>query len=363
MLWADLDPGQPGPVAVTVSALSAPQQAALNRVVHAGGSLLDVLNVRVVDDGVPHDDARPPIAGRHQVVADGLRFLPHFPPEPGVLYRATFRPELLDDAQAAESISLQFRIPEPQPLLSPTVVERIYPSGDYLPENLLRLYVAFSRPMWRGCAVQHMQLLGPDGEPAPDVLYRAPVELWDRSMQTLTVLLDPGRLKRGVGPNRELGPPLVRGECYTLVVGAGMLDGSGQPLARATQKSFRVLTPVREPIAVEQWRLSPPTANTSEALVFHFQAPLDWALLTNAITINKATGERVDGHIMIGEGETRWSLTPTTPWTAGFYRVCVRCDLEDVCGNSPVAPFDRPLRQGSNLYREETTRELHFNVI
>ena len=63
-----------------------------------------------------------------------------------------------------------------------------------------------SSSMQRGRVRSEISLLGPDGKPALDVLYRAPVELWDRSMRQLTILLDPGRLKRGVGPNRELGP-------------------------------------------------------------------------------------------------------------------------------------------------------------
>ena len=37
-------------------------------------------------------------------------------------------------------------------------------------------------------------------------------ELWDPGMQRLTLLLDPGRIKRGVGPNLEAGLALERGE-------------------------------------------------------------------------------------------------------------------------------------------------------
>jgi hypothetical protein len=111
-----------------------------------------------------------------------------------------------------------------------TEVEKVFPSSDALPENLLRFYVYFSNSMQRGRAEAEIALLGPDGEPASDTLYRVPVELWDRSMKCLTVLLDPGRLKRGVGPNRELGPPLKAGQVYTLAVGAGILDLSGRGL-------------------------------------------------------------------------------------------------------------------------------------
>ena len=358
VLRADLKPGQPAGVAVTISPLNAQQQAAINRLVQASGSLQDVLSVNVIEHGTPDDEALPPVAGRYLVFEDGLHFVSHFPPEPGVSYRAAFHPQVLGDPAAPEPITLQFSVPEP-PLLSPAMVQEIYPTADCLPENLLRFYVVFSRPMCRGYAEQQIQLLGPDGEPAPDVLYRSPVELWDRTMRTLTILLDPGRLKRGVGPHRELGPPLVSGRCYTLVVGAGMLDAGGQPLAGPREKRFRVTAPVREAIAIEQWRLLPPAANTREALVLQFPGPLDWALLTTAITV---TGQRVEGHVSIDEAETRWSLIPATPWAAGSYKVLVQCDLEDVCGNSTLAAFDRPLRQGSDLRHEEAVQQLHLTL-
>ena len=358
VLRADLDPGQPGGVAFTISPLSAEQRAAVDQKLQTGGSLLDVLNVKVLDHGTPHDDTLPPVAGRYLLFKDSLRFVPHFPPEPGVGYRATFHPEVLGDPTAPEPITLQFSLPEPS-LLSPAAVQEIYPTADHLPENLLRFYVVFSKPMGRGCAEQQVQLLGPDGEPAPDVLYRSPVELWDRSMRTLTILLDPGRLKRGVGPHRELGPPLASGRCYTLVIGAGMLDATGRPLAGPREKHFRVSAPMRDTITVGEWRILPPAAHTREALVLRFPAPLDWALLTTAITV---IGQGDGGHVAIDEAETRWRLTPPTPWAAGSYKVLVHWHLEDVCGNSTLAAFDRPLRQGSNFRHEEVIKQLHFTV-
>ena len=99
-------------------------------------------------------------------------------------------------------LTLEFSLPREQNALA-TEVNHIFPSGGCLPENLLRFYVCFSNSMQRGRVRSKISLLGPDGEPAPDALYRAPVELWDRSMRRLTILLDPGRLKRGVGPNRD----------------------------------------------------------------------------------------------------------------------------------------------------------------
>jgi hypothetical protein len=215
-----------------------------------------------------------------------------------------------------------------------TQVKHVFPSSDALPENLLRLYVCFSNPMQRGRAEEHITLLGPDGRPAPDTLYRSPVELWDRSMRHLTILLDPGRLKRGVGPNRELGPPLKAGQKYTLAIDAGMVDLSGRPLREGFYKSFHVAEAVREPIAVEQWSILPPATKSHQPLALIFPRPLDWALLWYTIIIASEGGQPIDGRIAIDQGERRWSFIPTSPWTAGSYYVHIASSLEDVCGNS-----------------------------
>ena len=127
-------------------------------------------------------------------------------------------------------LTLEFSLPKPMSAVG-TQVKHVFPSSDSLPENLLRFYVCFSNPMQRGRTEEQITLLGPDGRPAPDTLYRPPVELWDRSMRHLTILVDPGRLKRRVGPNRELGPPLKAGQKYTLAIAPGMIDSLGRSIS------------------------------------------------------------------------------------------------------------------------------------
>jgi len=239
-------------------------------------------------------------------------------------------------------------------------VQHVFPSSSSLPENLLRFYVCFSNSMQRGWAAEYITLVGPDGKPAPDVLYHSPVELWDRSMRCLTILLDPGRLKRGVGPNRELGPPLKPGHEYTLVVGSGMVDLSGQPLRENYYKRFRVTEAVREPIPIEQWRISPPATNSRQPLALTFPKPLDWALLWRAITIAPEGGQPIEGRIAMDQDERRWSFTPASPWAAGSYRVRVAPDLEDVCGNSLQAEFERPFRTACAVGAAKTCRSIPF---
>jgi|HubBroStandDraft_1064217.scaffolds.fasta_scaffold00751_17 hypothetical protein len=304
-----------------------------------------MLRVRVIGPGVPEGaaDDLPDVAGRYYILEDGVRFIPRFPFEPGVRFRATFEPRQIGLPQCRESLACEFSIP--REIRGPRArVKQVFPTSDALPENLLRFYACFSEPMQRGWAEKHIMLLDAAGRPVPDVLYRPPLELWDRSMTCLTILLDPGRLKRGVGPNRALGPPLEEGRQYTLAIDSGMLDMSGRPLRTSFRKTFHVLAAVREGIAVEQWSIRLPRPKSRESLDLGFPRPMDWALLWHTVSVASEGGQPIEGHISIDQCERRWSFTPKSFWSPGSYCFCVESSLEDVCGNSLLGPFDRPLR-------------------
>jgi hypothetical protein len=361
VLMVDADPCQPTSCAVVVCALDPDLMVSLGRYLQQGGPMQSIFRVTVAPTGAPLDDSLPGVFGRYHLFEDGVRFIPHFPFERRLSYRASFDARTLGRSEPSDLLTLEFSLRREQSAL-PTAVTQIFPSSDDLPENLLRFYIYFSNPMQRGQAEAEISLLGPDSEPAPDVLYRAPIELWDRSMRCLTVLLDPGRLKRGVGPNRELGPPLKAGQVYTLVVGAGMTDLYGNQLSEIVYKRFRVTDAVREPILVEQWKMVPPLTNSRQPLVLLFPRSLDWALASQTITIGSISEQSIDGLIAIDQCERRWSFIPASPWVAGSYRVRATSSLEDVCGNSVIAAFDRPLRPGSDLSYEAASRSIQFHL-
>jgi len=99
----------------------------------------------VVDEGTPEEiGARPGVAGTWSVTADAIRFEPQFKLLPGVKYLITCRlhdmPQL---KRRATGFSGPLLIPKPPPG-PPTSITAVYPSGNRLPENTLRLYVHFS---------------------------------------------------------------------------------------------------------------------------------------------------------------------------------------------------------------------------
>jgi hypothetical protein len=362
LLTVDNDDRQPSAGSVSICNLDLDLMVSLQRHVREGGDLQSILRVDVVTTEAPIDADLPSVFGRYHLLEDRIRFTPHFPLERGLSYRASFDGRPLGRPALSGVLRLEFSLPKEQSA-SPAEVTHIFPSCGYVPENLLRFYVRFSNPMQRGIVRSEISLLGPDGEPVPDALYRAPVELWDSSMRLLTILLDPGRLKRGVGPNRELGPPLRAGHVYTLAIGGGMTDLCGRALSESVYKRFRVTEPVRQPIAVEEWKIVPPPIDSRDPLILIFPRPLDWALLRHTITIASSSGRSIDGRIEIGQCETQWSFIPTARWTAGSHRVLVTSSLEDICGNSVIAAFDRSLRSSSDLAYEVTGRSISFSPV
>ncbi len=341
----DSDPGDPRFGCIRVRHLPPDLVSFLQGKFHS--LLQSILRVKVTEPVGAGVDELPDVSGNYQVLERALRFTPYFPFESGIRYRASFDLRPLGRNALTDILTLEFSFPSRVSTMATHVVQ-VFPSDDLLPENLLRFYIRFSNSMQRGRAEQEISLLGPGGRPAPDVLYRPPVELWDRSMRHLTILLDPGRLKRGVGPNRELGPPLKTGLDYTLVVGSGMRDVSGRSLSKRFYKTFCVAEPVREPIEVNQWVVVAPGGDTRHPLVLVFPRPLDWALLLHTITVASEGGRTIPGRIAIDQCEKRWSFTPSSPWVAGLYKMQVESTLEDVCGNTVAGPFDRPLSQSTH---------------
>jgi hypothetical protein len=363
-LWLNLDTSPHGPCSVSVRCFAPDLIAFLASVPRPGDLLKSIFRLTVAQKALPSPEVEglPDVSGRYLLVEDEVRFIPHFPFERDVKYRVSFdlRPLKPDVSQ---EWTFEFTIPSDRESTAPATVANVFPSCGLLPENLLRFYVCFSNSMQRGRASEEISLLDSDGQPVADALYRPPLELWDRTMRRLTVLLDPGRLKRWVGPNVGLGPPLKAGQEYTLEIGSGMLDRHGRPLGKSFRKHFLVSDSIREPIAIENWKVLAPVTGSREALLLTFPSPLDWALLLRTITIRSRDGSVIEGLIVVDQYEKRWSITPNSSWVPGTYQIHVGSDLEDVCGNDIAGPFDRPLGKDAKVVRDIKESWLSFELI
>src|SRR5262245_37764317 len=266
----------------------------------------------------------PPLSGKYSLDGGILTFTPRYPLSPGIHVRAVFR-----------GVESAFDLPKAAPKPSTTRVVQVYPTTDRIPENQLKLYIFFSAPMQRGDAWTHVHLLREDGSRVDLPFLELALELWNSDNTRLTVLFDPGRVKRGLLPLREVGPAIEAGKNYTLVVDREWLDGTGTPLVESYRKPLHVMAADREPINAKRWKIAPPAAGTTEPLAIDFGEPLDYALLQHAIRV---TG--VEGTVTVEKNETRWLFTPKRPWRANEQKLLVNTDLEDMAGNHVGRPFE-----------------------
>lgn len=296
----------------------------------------------------------PPIVGTYRIEASELIFQPRFPLEPGLGYRVTFNPAWPPDAGPLHTdLTATFRIPKPD--ADPTThVQQVYPSIDILPENQLKFYLHFSAPMSRGEVYRWIHLLDETGQPVVLPFLELGEELWDYDGKRLTLLFDPGRIKRGVRPLEEVGPAIEAGKRYTLVIERNWRDAEGRPLTEGYEKSFSVSAPDRTSPGIQSWHLAPPREGSTDPLIVEFPEPLDQALLLHVLEVTDSDGNRIEGSIRIDRWETRWQFTPQQPWSAGDYHLEIETILEDLAGNRVDRLFEVDVFE---RIEEQVTRE------
>jgi hypothetical protein len=273
-----------------------------------------------------------PILGDYSTRNDEVIFQPIVPFSRGLNYELRYRRRQIG----------QIKIPLADSADSPVLLS-IYPTHDTLPENLLKLYFQFSRPMREGESQNHIALLNDRNDTIQDVFLNLQPELWNKERTVLTIWLDPGRIKRELIPNQKMGNPLKKGERYKLTVAAKWKDVQGLPLTQTYTRQFVVGNRDSISPALERWVLDLPGAKTSQPLVINTGEPLDFFLLQETVQIIDEKGNKVDGSLVIGSKETQLTFMPKKEWQPGKYSLQVASQLEDLAGNNLNKVFDRDI--------------------
>jgi hypothetical protein len=288
-----------------------------------------------------------PIAGHFEVDQDLIYFIPRFPFLDGMGYALLVHPTLEGEGiDKAEVWAVQRPSPEATPT---TEVVAIYPSADQLPVNLLRFYVQFSGPMSEDWATRSVHVRRADSnQQLEDVFVPMEPELWDPERRRLTILLDPGRVKRGLAPNEEAGYPLVEGVAIIVSIDSKFRDAAGFPLRASVERRYEIGPPVRLKVNPAIWRYRWPAAGSTDPLTVEFDRSLDHALLQHSLWVSSEAGEPLAGRVSVDPGERRWRFRPESPWKEGRYQVMVDPRLEDLAGNSLIRVFDRDLTRAED---------------
>ncbi|HEX6225955.1 MAG TPA: Ig-like domain-containing protein [Chryseolinea sp.] len=225
------------------------------------------------------------------------------------------------------------------PVRSPELLF-VYPSNDTLPENLLKIYIEFSEPMVEGNSLEHLMLVRNDHDTLPGTFLDLQPELWNVEATVLTLWLDPGRIKRDLIPNKEMGAPLESGHKYTLHIDNAWRSKRGDRLLKSYEKTFVTVPRDDTSPKVANWKIQAPRANQNSPLEIQFPEPLDYFLLKESITV-KSAGKVVSGTIEIEVEERVLRFLPDKPWEGSRYVISVEGRLEDLAGNNLNRPFDR----------------------
>lgn len=268
--------------------------------------------------------------GRLETREGGLVFHPRFPLVAGLPYRVR-----VNDTEVTITIPKSAAA-------TATHVAQVYPTAGELPANQLKFYVDFSAPMSVGDVYRHIHLLDEAGQEVPRAFLQTAHELWDARRRRFTLILDPGRIKRGLRANVESGAPLREGARYRLAIDSAWPDGDENPLRAPFAKEFSVIAADRTMPDARRWRVHAPIAN--EPLRVAFDEPLDRALLEEMLIVRDERGADVDGAIEIAAGEREWIFRPRQPWAAGAYAVHVDPRIEDRAGNNLRRLFDEDVQ-------------------
>jgi hypothetical protein len=280
--------------------------------------------------------AGPPMIGKYERTGNELTFKPRFELIAGQKYRADYHhPQKL--------ISCDYDVPAVAAKAPPKIV-KVYPTTDVLPANHLKFYIYFDRPMRGGKELfKHLILVDDKGKEIDQPWLID--EIWDEENNCLILYIHPGRIKWGVELRELLGPVLYEKRNYSLIIRGDWTDLDGNKIGKDYVKKFRTTAEDRVRVDLSQWKLSAPRAGTSEALHLSFPKSIDHRSLKRFLKFTNDKGEIVEAkNIAVSNNEKTWSFSPKSNWRAGNYQLHIDGELEDVCGNTPVQPFDVDLK-------------------
>lgn len=215
---------------------------------------------------------------------------------------------------------------------------RISPGAPVLPANTLRFYIHFPRPAEADFDRDRLRLLDAAGQEVAEPFLVLSQELWSADARRLTVLMEPGRIKRGMGAGRLHEPALVAGRSYRLVLAA---------IGQTCRHDFRVGDPMLSALDETLWHVTPPTRGCLDPVQLRFDRVMDAALCEDGIILVDASERLVETWVTLGaDGSSAW-LFPCQPWAEGEHRIVFPSSLEDVCGNRLGEALDHDVGKAS----------------
>ncbi len=312
-------------------------------------SFFEVPDIQPDEVSVKLSLAEKDILGDLFIEPNYVRFKPAIPFKGDLTYEVRYRGELIR----------QFTIPERTETSIPRLIN-IYPTGDTVPENLLKIHLEFSEKMSELHSSNYVHLLNSEGDTLDHIFLKLDPELWNYDQKILTLWLEPGRIKKSLLPNVLDGIPISEGNIYTIAIGDQWKSAKGIPLAMPVSKKFYVSTRDEVMPSIEQWELEIPQSSL-DPLIISFGEVLDYTSVIGSFSITGPGGNPVTGDYQVKNGETGIIFVPEHEWVAGEYIIHIDGSIEDLAANNLNRLFDRDLEVDSSEIVEED-RFLKFEI-
>jgi len=285
---------------------------------------------------------------------DGLyRFIPVVPFTAGQSY----------DIVHENSVILNFQIQSTNDKMIAPEVMAIYPSADTIPENWLKMYLFFSKPMQEvGKSLDYIRVTKNNDTEPIEVFLELESELWNAEHTRLTLWLDPGRIKTDLIPNKEKGLPIVNGNSYTIKIDRNWRSADGITLNDDVYKTYYASDRDMKKPNLGSWEIHTPVAGLKDELIIDFKEPLDAVLSKESIRVFDDKENRVAGDHELAKFESHLIFAPEFSWSKGIYKILVDTDLEDLAGNNLNHLFDVNTKSIKNNDDTTTKNYITFNV-
>ena len=258
-----------------------------------------------------------------------------------------------------DTIIQEFLVPKDMEAERPKLLS-FYPRLDTVPENLLKMYLVFSKPMQQSqSTLDFIKVFNTTTSKEVEIFLPLQNELWNEDKTELTLWLDPGRIKKDLIPNKERGIPIEQGNHYEIVVENTLADQEGIELGKPYVKRFFVDVRDTQKPVVKNWEITIPTADSKEALGLDFGESLDALLVEETITVIDAKQQQIKGSFLVSKKGNNVLFVPYETWKKGTYSIQIESRLEDLAGNNLNRLFDTDLQNDKidkvKLYKRSFT--------
>ncbi len=250
-------------------------------------------------------------------------------------------------------------VPENYEFLS---VSKIYPTSSRLPSNLLKWYIRFSKPINTAHIYDHIKFVNASGDTLSRVVLRLENALISDNATLLTLWIEPGRQKRDLIPNKQLGPVFNNQENYSLIISKNIKDNKGVSMQKDFIHPFLITDTDRVKLAINTWEINSIEANSRGNLLIKCDEPIDYGSSLNNITILNSNDQEVTGTWDLLNQEKVIAFKPKEPWKKDSYEVHFDAGIEDLAGNNLYRLFDNELHTISDKEIPIESYKLEFII-